>query len=89
MSYDGYQGHVEAVGAAQNEVQELQNLLIMANEKREQTLGAIAHAVGDQPSADSGRNAMAMVSEVGDLLDRAAGMCESAKTEMERYAGSF
>lgn len=87
--HGGYQDHVESVSAARHEIQEFQNSIAMVAAKREQVMGVIVHAVGDQPGTESGRNALEMMAAVQDKLDDIVGMCENAKAELNRYSGGF
>lgn len=86
---NGYEGHRESVGAAQSELEELRNLVHLANEKREQVVGVVINAVGENPGTESGGNALTAIIEVGTLLDNVLGLCNVATTELERYGSGF
>jgi hypothetical protein len=87
--HGGYQGHFESVGMARDEIQEFQNHIAMVAAKREQVVGVIIHAVGEQPGTESGRNAVEMMAAIQDKLDEIVGMCENAKAELAGYMGGF
>jgi len=86
---EGREGHVEAVGFAGLQIEELENMLLAAREKQEECLGLVITAVGEQPSTDSGTNAMESVAGMSDRLTELIGMCENAKAEMNRYGSGF
>jgi hypothetical protein len=81
--------HVQAVGFAGLQIQELENLIITAKERQQECLNLVATAVGEAPVVESARNALEFTAALGDRLDEVAGMCESIKAELNRYGGGF
>lgn len=81
--------HIQAVGFAGMQVEELEGLLVAAREKQQECLGLVITAVGDDPAVESARNAMEFVAGIADRIDEIVGMCESAKSELNRYGGGF
>jgi hypothetical protein len=81
--------HIEAVGFAGLQVQELQNILMSAKEVQQEVLGLIISAVGENPVVESAVNAFSYMAAVGDHLDEVIGQCETIKAELNRYGGGF
>jgi hypothetical protein len=81
--------HIEAVGFAGIQVQELQNILLASKQVQQEVLGLIIAAVGEQPVTESGQNALAFTAAIGDQIDEMTGMCETVKAELNRYGGGF
>jgi hypothetical protein len=86
MSRDG---HVQAVGFAGLQIEELENMLLAVKEKQQECLGLVATAVGEQPVVESARNALEFTAALDDRLGELVGMCESIKAELNRYGGGF
>lgn len=81
--------HVEAIGFAGMEVQELENLVQAAKERQGQVLGAILNAVGDSPSNEHARQAYEWIAGLGDGLDEMIGVCENTKAQLNAYGAGI
>lgn len=86
---EGRQGHVAAVRAAIDQVNELQNAIRLAQDRYQETLDLTIHATGENPATDSGVAAMEAVVllalKISDLYD----LCEVAKNRLAAYGVSF
>lgn len=85
----GYEGHIEAVGFAGNEVEELERLIKAAQNKADEVTGTVVNAVGDDPRSEAGRNSLDWIINVKEVLGDMVGRCEMIKAELNRYSGGF
>jgi hypothetical protein len=81
--------HIQAVGFAGLQIQELQQVILHAQEKQATCLALVITAVGENPSIDSAQNATAFTASLGDKLTEILGICEQAIAELNRYGGGF
>jgi hypothetical protein len=81
--------HIQAVGFASLQVQELQNILMSAKAVQDECLGIVVTAVGEQPTVESARNALELTAAVGTRIEEIIGVCESVKAHLDQYATGF
>jgi hypothetical protein len=86
VSGNDREDHVQAVGFAGMQVEEFQGILAAAADKAEEVLGIISNAVGEQPSTESGRNALGLFVHIKDtLLPEISVACEAIKEDLNSY----
>lgn len=83
------EAHGESVAVARAEVEALMHRLQAASEKQTEAMGAIANAVGDDPSTDSGRAAFEYVASLADRIDELVRICDNAMTLLDNYVSGF
>lgn len=77
--------HVQAVGFAGIEVEELEQQLSGCREKAEQVVAVVVNAVGEEPSTDSGRQALRDVRMLRLAISELMARCEEAKQHLNDY----
>lgn len=82
--------HNEAVGFAGQHIEnELLPLILAAKDKVDETVGMVANAVGGNPNAESGQNALGAIAGLTEKLEECANACHLAIAELNRYGGGF
>jgi hypothetical protein len=81
--------HHAAVAVARAEVEALMHRLQAASEKQQEALGAVAMAVGDNPSVDSGRAAFEYVAALADRIDETIRIADNAMQLLDNYGAGF
>ena len=85
----GYDQHQESVGVAKEALSGVQAAVRAAIELHDSAMGAVVHAVGDQPAVDSGRHAYEMVGVALERLNDAVTALEVAKENLNQYGVGF
>lgn len=85
---DAQEQHAQAVAFAAAEIEGLQHLMMAAHEKADQAVGAVFHAVGQEP-VESARHAVEHTAHVRDQLRELVASLEIAIAELRRYRGGF
>lgn len=86
---DAHGLHIEAVGLAGLEIQESENILSAAMERLELAIGAVINAVGENPTQESGRNALEFAVGAKERMSEIRNMLEQCKAELNRYGSGF
>lgn len=81
--------HSESVAVARAEVEAVMHRLLAAKEKQGEAIGAVALAVGDNPTADSGRAAFEYVASLADRIDETIRIADNAMQLLDNYASGF
>lgn len=89
MSESAHQQHVQAVGFAGMAVEELQQQIVGLREKTQEVLSTVTNAVGEEPSIESGRNALTLITAVDEMVLELIRRCDAAKEELNRYGRGF
>lgn len=83
------EAHAASVAVARAEVEGLMNIIRAAGLKQEEALGAVAVAVGDDPSSDAGRAAFEYVAKLRDDIDELVRIADNAMQLLDNYAAGF
>lgn len=81
--------HAESVAIARAEIEALINRFRAAQEKLDETLGAVVLAVGDPPEAESGRIAFEYIASLADRIDEIIRTADNASSSLSNYANGF
>ncbi len=82
-----HQDHVEAIGFAGMQVQELQDLIQATLIKQGEIVQVVLNAVGEDPVNQHARQAWDWVAGLGQGLEEMVGVCENVKAELNQYSG--
>jgi len=77
--------HVQAVGFAGLQVEELEGKLSALREETESVKATVVNAVGEDPSTPAGRTALQSVKLIEVALAEAMDLCEQAKQHLNDY----
>lgn len=85
----GYDGHVQAVGFAGLQVQELEDLMQAVKAKYPEVLSHVVIAVGMAPNTELGQRPLAGAQVLAEKIDEVIQVCENIKMTLNEYGSSF
>ena len=77
--------HVQAVGFAGLQVEELETLITGVMDRVSEVRRIAVNAVGEEPTSESGKSALASIYSIRVSLAEALGSCEAAKRYLNNY----